>query len=79
MSCGFVVGSQKRRPRGQIKIIDNMLQTHNFNPASKFPLPGFDHKAATHLIPYSMSYTRLIGVMVGSNTKCYKPMGRTHP
>ena len=51
----------------------------NFNPTSRSPLLGFDHKAATHLIPYSMSYTQLIAVMVGSDTKCYKLMGRTHP
>ena len=36
-----------------------------FNLASRSPPSGFDHKATIHLIPYLMSYTRLLGVMVG--------------
>jgi len=42
------------------------------------PPPESDQKAATHLISYSMSYTQLLGVVVGSDTKYYKLMGRTH-
>ena len=50
-----------------------------FNLASRSPPPGSDHKAATHLIPYLMSYARILGEVVGFDTKCYKLMGRTHP
>ena len=32
-------------------------------------------RGSTHL---SVILTRLLGVVVGSNTKCYKSMGRTH-
>ena len=41
-----------------------------FNLASRPPPLGSNHKAATHLISYSMSYTWLLGVVVNFDTKC---------
>ena len=40
----------------------------NFNLVPRSSLPRYDYKAATHLIPYSISYARLIGMVVGYNT-----------
>ena len=63
----------------RIQELNQQVALSYFNLAFRLPLSRSDHKTATHLIPYSMSYTRLIGVMVSSDTKCYKLMGRTHP
>ena len=41
-----------------------------FNIASRSPLSRSNHKATSHLIPYSMSYDRLLDVIVGTDTKC---------
>ena len=44
-----------------------------FNLASRSPPPGFDHKTATHLISYSISYVQLLDVGIGTDTNVTNP------
>ena len=53
--------------------------SNSLSLASRLPPLRSDHKTTTHLIPYSIGYVRLLDMMVGSDTKCYKPIGRTYP